>query len=89
MECRGQGARECRIRVPVWRRLDKRQQLHPGAEEAGAERDDAVSLNARWILAEEVEIEADVEDAEVLLIIVRDRTAPDRVACRVRSSART
>ena len=40
-------------------------------EEAGAERDDAESLDALWILAEEVEIEAEVEDAEVLLAVVR------------------
>ena len=89
MECRGQGARERPIRVQVGRYLDMGQQLHPGAEEAGAERDDAASLDARWILAEEVKIEAEIEDAEVLLVVVRDRTAPDRVACRVRSSART
>ena len=71
MECRGQGARECRIRIQVGSRLDKRQQLHPGAEEAGAERDDAASLDARWILAEKVEIEAEIEDVEVLLVVVR------------------
>ena len=50
-------------------RLDMGQQLHPGAEEAGAERDDTASLDALWILAEEVEIEAEVEDAEVLLVV--------------------
>ena len=71
MECRGQGARECPIRVQVGRYLDMGQQLHPGAEEAGTERDDAASLDARWILAEEVKIEAEVEDAEVLLVVVR------------------
>ena len=71
MECRGQSARECRIRVQIGRRLDMGQQLHPGTEEAGAERDDTASLKTLWILAEEVEIEAEVEDAEVLLVVAR------------------
>ena len=71
MKLRGQGAREHCIRVQVECRLDMRQQLHPRAEEAGAKRDDAASLDARWILAEKVEIEAEIEDAEVLLVVVR------------------
>ncbi|MDD9987531.1 MAG: hypothetical protein OXQ31_14750, partial [Spirochaetaceae bacterium] len=67
MELRDQGACDRLVRVQVGRRLDMGQQLDPRTEEAGAERHDAASLDALRILAEEVEIEAEVEDAEVLL----------------------
>ena len=73
MEFRDQGGRDRRIRVQVGRRLDMGQQLNPGAEEAGTERHDAASLNALWLLAEEVEIEAEIEDAKVLLAVVRTK----------------
>ena len=63
-----------------------RQQLHPGAEEPGAERNAAAGLDAVGVLAEEVEVEAEVEDAEVLLVVVRPeqlraqaRAAPDHL----------
>ena len=71
MEFRDQGARDSLVRVQVGRRLDMRQQVDARAEEAGAERNGAESFDALGILAEEVEIETEVEDAEVLLAVVR------------------
>ncbi len=43
------------------------QQLHPGAKKPCAERNGATPLDALGVLLEEVEVEAEVEDAEVLL----------------------
>ena len=47
------------------------QQLHTIAEEPGAERNGATGLYALRVLAKEVKVEAEVEDAEVLLVVVR------------------
>ena len=81
MELGGQRPREPLIWVQIRRRLDVVQQLHTRAEEPGAERNGATGLDPVGILTEEVEVEAEVEDAEVLLVVIPVRTAPGTGAC--------
>ena len=72
--------------VQIRRRLDAGQQPHPRPEEPGAERNAATGLDALRLLAEEVEVEAEVEDAEVVLVLpgseqvgAQARAAPDHL----------
>ena len=86
MEFRRQRPGQRRLRVQVRRGLDAGQQPHPRPKEPGAEGNAATVLDPLRMLAEKVEVEAEVEDAEVVLVVpgseqigAQARAAPDHL----------
>ena len=71
VQCAGERIAECAGGFQFGSFLDGGEQLDATLEEAGAEGFTATALDAVGVLAEEVEIEAEVEDAEVLLVLIR------------------
>ena len=67
----GQPFAESAVGVQFRGGLHVPQQLHAGLEQSGAEGNAPASFNPLRVLAEEVEVEAEVEDPEVRFVFVR------------------
>ena len=86
MELRRQRLGQRPVRIQVRRGPDVGQQLHPRPKEPGVEGSVVTVLDSLRMLAEKVEVEAEVEDAEIVLVVpgseqigAEPRAAPDHL----------